>query len=169
MLMGDYLHDRSLHVVVNGQQSRKLPVGASVPQGFVLGPVLWNLYIDNLLRTLPTVSAYANNCTLSRSYSCQHSQQAVTDVNQQLQAIKRWEERWQVSYATEKTQTMVVSWSPETSQAVEGKVKRESERERADVITTWLFDKSTYSSVTACFEFLPPFEYKCCTETARFL
>ena len=67
-LMSDYLHDRSLHVVVGGQQSRNLPVGASVPQGSVLGPVLWNLYIDDLLRTLPAVSAYADDCTLSRSY-----------------------------------------------------------------------------------------------------
>ena len=39
MLMGDYLHDRLLHVVVNWQQSRNLPVGASVPQGSVLGPI----------------------------------------------------------------------------------------------------------------------------------
>ena len=123
MLMGDHLHDRSLHIVINGQQSRNLPVGASVLQGSMLGSVLWNLYIDELLRTLLAVSAYADDCTLSRSYSRQDSQRAVADVNQQLQAIKRLGECCQVSYASEKTQAMVVSQSPAASQAVEGKVK----------------------------------------------
>ena len=65
MLLSDYLHDRTLQVVVNGQESRSFPVGASVPQGSVLGPVLWNFYIDDLLQTLPAVSAYADDCTLS--------------------------------------------------------------------------------------------------------
>lgn len=122
-LMSDYLHDRSLHVVVGGQQSRNLPVGASVPQGSVLGPVLWNLYIDDLLRTLPAVSAYADDCTLSRSYCRQDSQRAVDDVNQQLQTIQRWGDRWQVNFAPEKTQAMVVSRSSAAPQAVEGQVK----------------------------------------------
>ena len=74
ILMGNYLHDRSLYVVVNGQQSRNLLVGASVPQGSVLGLVLWNIYIDNLLRTLPAVSAYDDDRTLSCSYYRQDSQ-----------------------------------------------------------------------------------------------
>ncbi len=32
-LLGDYLHGRTLQLVVNGQSSRPLPVEASVPQG----------------------------------------------------------------------------------------------------------------------------------------
>ncbi len=59
LLISDYLQGRGLHVVVGGQQSRDLPVGASTPQGSVLGPVLWNVYIDDLLGSLPAVSAYA--------------------------------------------------------------------------------------------------------------
>ena len=122
MLVADYLQERTLHVVVNGQQSGNLPVGALVPQGSVLGPVLWNLYIDDLLKSLPAVSAYADDCTLSLSYSRQDSQRAVADVNRQLRVIQEWGERWQVSFAPEKTQAMVVSRSPSALQAVEGRV-----------------------------------------------
>ena len=42
-LLGNYLNDRTLKVVVNGQSSRPLPIKASVPQGSVLGPILWNI------------------------------------------------------------------------------------------------------------------------------
>uniref|UniRef100_A0A0P4WCI5 Reverse transcriptase domain-containing protein n=1 Tax=Scylla olivacea TaxID=85551 RepID=A0A0P4WCI5_SCYOL len=73
MVMNDYLHDRSPHVVIGEQQSRNLPVGVSVPHGPVPGPVLWNLYIDDFLRTLSAVSIYSDDCTLSRSYCCQDS------------------------------------------------------------------------------------------------
>ena len=45
-------------MVVNGQASESLLVEASVPQGFVLGQVLWNVYVDDLLWQLLAVSAY---------------------------------------------------------------------------------------------------------------
>ena len=49
MLMSDYFQGRTLHVVINGQQSMDLPVGTSVPQETVLGPVLYKMYISDLL------------------------------------------------------------------------------------------------------------------------
>ncbi|XP_063845411.1 uncharacterized protein LOC135091588 [Scylla paramamosain] len=85
-LLGDYLQGRTLQVVVNGQASESFPVRASVPQGSVLGPVLWNIYVDDLLRQLPTVSAYAEDCTLSCTYPRHESVRAAEEINQQLGA-----------------------------------------------------------------------------------
>ena len=39
-LLEDYLHGRTMQVVVNGQTSSKFPIEASVPQGSVIGPLL---------------------------------------------------------------------------------------------------------------------------------
>ena len=122
-LLSNYLHDRTLKVVVNGQSSRSLPINASVPQGSVLGPILWNIYIDDLLHLLPEVSAYADDCTLTKSYHRQDSQHAVEATNQQLRLIKEWGERWQVDFSQEKTQVMVVSRSPAATQAVDGQLQ----------------------------------------------
>lgn len=40
----DYLTGRSLTVVVNNHSSSDYDIRASVPQGSVLGPTLWNIY-----------------------------------------------------------------------------------------------------------------------------
>uniref|UniRef100_A0A0P4WNB5 Reverse transcriptase domain-containing protein n=1 Tax=Scylla olivacea TaxID=85551 RepID=A0A0P4WNB5_SCYOL len=84
MLLEDYLQGRTLRVVVNGRTSSPAHIGASVPQGSVVGPVLWNVYIDDLLRQLPAVKAYADDCTISLSYCRQDNQRAVANINRQL-------------------------------------------------------------------------------------
>ena len=122
VLLQDYLEGRTLQVVVNGQSSEPSPVEASVPQGSVLGPVLWNIYIDDLLRQLSSVAAYADDCTLSRSYCRPDSQRAVSQLNRQLGLVEQWGELWQVNFAPEKTQAMVISRSPGASHAVSGQL-----------------------------------------------
>ncbi len=86
----------------------------------MLGPVLWNIYVDNLLRQLPAVSAYADDCTLSCTYPRHESVRAAEKINQQLGVIQEWGARWQVTFAPEKTQAMEVSRSPAAEPAVEG-------------------------------------------------
>lgn len=48
-------------VTVHGQESIKCPIRAGVPQGSILGPVLWNLYVNNLFDAVPGTVAYADD------------------------------------------------------------------------------------------------------------
>ena len=122
-LLSNYLSDRSLSVVINGHTSSKFPVKASVPQGSVLGPILWNVYFNDLLSRIPTASAYADDCTLSRQFSRAETAEVITSTNQLLNSITEWGQRWQVKFAANKTQAMVISLSREDTRLLQGKLK----------------------------------------------
>jgi len=108
-LLQDYLNGRTLRVVVNGHTSTELPVKASVPQGSVLGPLLWNVYFNDILQLIPEATAYADDCTLT--FTCERNERhnTVVRINQALQSIASWAKRWQVTFAPEKTQAALIS------------------------------------------------------------
>ena len=68
-LLRDYLYEKEMWVVHNGQQSSPQKIEAGVPQGSVLGSLLWNIYINYLLNLVPCARAYADDVTLSLSFS----------------------------------------------------------------------------------------------------
>ena len=90
----DYLSSRRLQVVVGGQQSPTFPIRAGVPQGSILGPILFLLYINDAVCCISPdtrLAAYADDSTL---YSMI---QAITDTNmptespkQSVQALEEW-------------------------------------------------------------------------------
>lgn len=131
-LFSNYLTGRSLTVVVNGQTSSSYCIGASVPQGSVLGPILWNIFINDLIQGLPSSYAYADDCTLSHTYMREDAGNVVEVINQQLNYIESWGRRWQVKFAAEKTQAMVISRSPRDLNEIRGKLKFNSKNLEID-------------------------------------
>ncbi len=109
--------------MVGGRTSAAYPVEASVPQGSILGPILWNIYFNDLLQSLPVASAYADDCTLSQSYDRGAAADVIETANRQLGDIMAWGRRWQVQFAAEKTQAILISRSREDARLLEGKLR----------------------------------------------
>ena len=108
-LLRDYLQERRMQVVHNGQHSPHQHISAGVPQGSVLGPLLWNVYLNDLLNLVPSAKAYADDITMSLAFSPGEEAPTTARLNSILRRIEEWGSRWQVRFAAEKTQLLVVS------------------------------------------------------------
>ena len=64
-LISSFLSNRWLQVVLNRKSSQEYPVNAGIPQGFILCPTLFLLYINDLLDdVICDIAIYANGTTL---------------------------------------------------------------------------------------------------------
>ena len=61
----DFLKDRKQSVALNGQNSSWENIQAGVPQGFILGPLLFLIYVNNLSDNVSTnVKLFADDTSL---------------------------------------------------------------------------------------------------------
>ena len=61
-MMSNFLSNRFQRVVLNGQLSKWVPVLSGVPQGSVLGPLLFVLYVNDIPDLIqPNVRMFADD------------------------------------------------------------------------------------------------------------
>ena len=108
-LLESYLKERSLVVAVDGADSESYAISAGVPQGSLLGPLLWNIFLDDLLQQIPEAVAYADDLTIHISYGKEEANNAAERLQNILNKVTKWGEKWQIQFAAEKSQSMVIS------------------------------------------------------------
>lgn len=103
-----YLSGRQQKVIIDGVSSTPAPVQAGVPQGSILGPLLFLIYINDLVCDLICEPfLYADDTMLIETFNspldCLHR------INHDLSIIHSWGTRWKVHFNPDKTLYMVVS------------------------------------------------------------
>lgn len=90
-LLTSYLSDRSQKVVVNNVSSLNLSIMSGVPQGSILGPLLFIIYTTELLNSLShcKVQAYADDTVIYKHFSIDNCAHSVLCVNSELSKINR--------------------------------------------------------------------------------
>ena len=90
-----YLLGRSIKVTISGQASKTSGINASVPQGSILGPLLFSVFIDDLVETCD----YADDSTLFAPItSSTECETVVASVNRDLEKMKAWADAWKVTF-----------------------------------------------------------------------
>ncbi|CAH8482514.1 unnamed protein product [Dicrocoelium dendriticum] len=99
-----YLVGRSQVVDINGYISSPRPVTSGVVQGSVLGPLLFLLYINDLVSVIQFGKPYLFADDLKVVYTFPGSQRTaeVNNIQSDLEAIERWADMWQMTFATSK-------------------------------------------------------------------
>ena len=100
----DFLQCRTQQVVLDGANSDISPVTSGVPQGSVLGPLLFLTYINDLpSRVKSTVRLFADDCLMYRKITNQEDARQLQDDLDQLQ---EWEREWQMSFNPDKCEVL---------------------------------------------------------------
>ena len=87
-------------MVLSGQQSTPLPINASVPQGSILGPLLFSTFIDDLVDLCKNeVYMYADDVTLFKPVTTSEAGGvSARSLNADLAKIHSWADRWKVTF-----------------------------------------------------------------------
>ena len=102
-----WLSERSQKVVLDGQASDPVPVLSGVPQGSVLGPVLFLIFINDLPENIrSSVRLFADDCVLYRNIKSPIDCQILQD---DLNSLAQWETDWQMIFNFAKCHSMRVT------------------------------------------------------------
>ena len=113
------LSNRGLWVVLDEKSSQEYPVNAGVPQGSILGPTLFLLYITDFPDDVVCdIAIYADDTTLYSKYD-QASDlwlqlELASELESDLQDTVDWGRKWLVDFNAGKTQLVSFDWSSST-------------------------------------------------------
>ena len=112
-LLESYLSDRCQYVEFNQKLSRKLPVQHGVPQGSVLGPILFLIYVNDM-PTAVSDSASDSNVILFADDSCLiNKSESLDDLQRRVDESEREICSWflsnRLSLNAAKTQSLILA------------------------------------------------------------
>ena len=88
----DWLSNRKQRVVINGESSEWQCVTSGVPQGSVLGPLLFVIYINNLdLELISKISKFADDTKMGINAD---SDTEIKQLQEDLDKIDEWSKKW---------------------------------------------------------------------------
>ena len=106
--LSDYLTNRKQRVVIPGGRSDWQFIRAGVPQGSILGPLLFLLYINDIVTDIQScVRLFADDTSLYIIVDNPIS--AAEMINTDLETIHRWAEKWLVKFNPSKSESLLVS------------------------------------------------------------
>ena len=105
----DFLTNRSQQVVLDGMASTNAPVTSGVPQGSVLGPILFPIFINDISDGITSnIRLFADDTIIYRNIkNIEDAEKLQTD----LHTLERWSREWQMEFHPSKCNTLHITRS----------------------------------------------------------
>ena len=101
-LFENYLQSRKQHVVLNGTCSDFSEIESGVPQGSVLGPLLFLIYINDLENDIKSrIKLFADDTMLFSIV--QDPNISANELNHDLHLIQKWAHQWKLEFNPDPT------------------------------------------------------------------
>ena len=102
--MGDYLDEREMRTVIRNRNSAWLGVTSGVPQGSVLGPVMFGIYVNDLVEGLDSyINLFADDAKLMRKVE---SEDDCRKLQEDLEKVEEWSRYWKMEFNLNKCRVM---------------------------------------------------------------
>ena len=102
-----WLKSRRQRVVLNGEFSDWSDVVSGVPQGSVLGPVLFTVFINDIDQgVVNLIKKFADDTKLIGKVKFEHD---IESIWIDLRSLEEWSEKWQLKFNGDKCKVMHIS------------------------------------------------------------
>ena len=113
-ILKDYLTNRKQRVLLNGKSSNWNIISAGVPQGSVLGPLLFLIYINDIVHNVECdIKLFADDTSLFMMV--RDVNKAALDLSSDLSKINLWAWQWKMRFNADKTEEVIFSCKREKS------------------------------------------------------
>ena len=105
--ISSFLVGRAQRVVLDGQSSSATTVSSGVPQGTVLGPLFFLIFINDLPSSVSSTNRlFADDCLMYRRIKTPEDQAIL---QRDLNKLQQWEDRWLMQFNTDKCEVLRVT------------------------------------------------------------
>ena len=104
-LLKSYLMNRNFYVSVENKNSNSRRIKAGVPQGSLLGPTLFSIYINDIPKSTNTnIALFADDtCIYANSWQ---PNQAAKYLQKHLKALEKWFSKWKIKVNVNKSEAI---------------------------------------------------------------
>lgn len=104
-----WLSGRTQRVVLNGNVSKWINVTSGVPQGSVLGPVLFLVYTNDMPSVVKgPISMFADD---TKQFGCSTTESDRKQIQNDINSLSEWEKEWQMSFNKSKCKVMYFGYT----------------------------------------------------------
>jgi hypothetical protein len=104
----NYIADRKIRVVINGQKSEWMKTTVGVPQGSILGPLLFLIFVDDVTKDIESnIHIFADDTSLMEII--ENYNESYAKLNRDLTRLSLWANKWLITFNAAKTVYIQIS------------------------------------------------------------